>query len=258
MGSGEAQAMFDRLQDSVAQAGEVNRDFLYAAEAAMRSLPAPIAEAVGAGLADVGRQIQELNALLDQALAVPGNPWALWDAGSGWTQHVGGAVASLASLATLDEVRVDEYWQGVAADAYRFTLPRQKDALAAVKAATDDLQDGLDAGGWAIVAFWGSVAAALVALILAVVGAIAALAGGVTAPASPVLASAGLGGAITLIVAANVALTAELATLATATATLEQRFAADESFPRGSWPRSTADLSDASLTDGDDTDWHIR
>lgn len=256
--NGEAQAVFGRLQDSVVQVGEVNRDFLDAASAAIRTLPAPIAEALRAGIAEVGRQIDELNALLDRALAVPGNPWALWEAGSGWTQQVGGAVAPLAALATLDEVRVDEFWQGVAADAYRFTLPRQRDALAAVKAATDDLQDSLDAGGWAIVAFWGAVAAALVALILAVVGAIAAVAGGVTAPAAPALASAGLGGAITLIVAANGALTAELAALASATATLEQRFAADEAFPRGSWPRSTADLSDASLTDGDDTDWHIR
>lgn len=51
---------------------------------------------------------------------------------------------------------------------------------------------------------------------------------------------------------------AYLSTVSVQTNDLNQRLANNDAFPGAQWPRSTAELSDASLNDGDDTDWHLR
>jgi hypothetical protein len=254
----DAQAVFDRVHRSFGELDAVTRELFDTAAVVIDLLPEVAAVALREGLDRTGAKIDELGALLRPLLEVPGAPWALYAAGEAWTAQVGAGVAALAGLATLDEVRADDHWQGVAADAYRNTLPRQRDALVAVKTATDELHDTLSEVGSGIIAFWAAVAVALGLLVLGLVSAIAAIAGVATALASPALATGALAAAIGFIGSANLALIDHLATLLAATVTLEQRLAGDEPFPGGSWPRSTADLSDGALRDGDDTDWHVR
>ena len=62
--------------------------------------------------------------------------------------------------------------------------------------------------------------------------------------------------------AVNEAVT-DLATITTdirdQAAGLQRRLANDTAFPAGRWPRSTTPISgDGSISDGDDTDWHLK
>jgi hypothetical protein len=189
-----------------------------------------------------------------------GVPWTLWSHGSDWSgEPIGGRVSRLISKATLDETRVDDLWQGPAADAYRNTLSRQKDALAMIKSTADLIDDVLTKVAVAIGGFWLALLAGIVSFVLEMIVAAGAASTGVGAPAG---AAAGL--ASTVKVAAWVSALAAgvyafFANDALAGAKdLHQQLNNSAAYPDGHWPRTTTDISDGSLSDGDVTDWRLR
>jgi hypothetical protein len=81
----------------------------------------------------------------------------------------------------------------------------------------------------------------------------------VGAPVGATIAIAAVGATA---VAVNEALT-DLTTITTdirdQAAGLQRRLSNDTAFPAGRWPRSTTPISaDGSISDGDDTDWHLK
>jgi hypothetical protein len=165
----------------------------------------------------------------------PGVPWTLWSRGNDWTTQVGKRAA------------------------YLGTLPDQGKALAAIKAATDDLDDALTKVGGGIIAFWLGVLAAIVPFIIELFGWGAAAATVVGAP--PAAAGAGastlkvLGLLATVVTCAITYLTAVLPQYKD----LLQRVNNNDPFPNGSWPRSTNDvIADGSLKGDNNTNWHLR
>lgn len=202
----------------------------------------------------VGQFLREVGEFFTQ----PGWPPALFSAKAAWTTEVGGRVSALVSTATLDETQSDDRWQGRAADAYRNTLPRQKDALTAIKAASDEIGDALNNVAFGIIAFWVAIAGAIVAFVAELIveaGAAATVAGAPPAAAGAVASTI----KVIAVVAGIVGLLVTyLSTVSVQTNDLNQRLANNDAFPRGQWPRSTTELSDASLNDGDDTDWHLK
>jgi uncharacterized protein YukE len=189
----------------------------------------------------------------------PGVPWTLWNHGTAWTEQVGGRASELASRATSGQTDVDERWQGPAATAYLGTLPDQGRALAAIKAATDELDDALTKVAGGVIAFWLGVLAAIVPFVIELTGWGAAASTGVGAPPAAAGAGASTLKVIGILAAVVTAAIAYLTAVASQYKDLLQRVNNNDGFPGGHWPRSTNDvIADGNLRGDDNTNWHLR
>jgi hypothetical protein len=146
---------------------------------------------------------------------------------------------------------------GVAADAYRSSLPAQHAALLAIKATGDDVDAALTDLANALTTFWAEISVALANLVAALFAAAVSAATAVGAPTAVAFALAALGIFAAAAKSTVSALTAVATNAASRAAQLERRLSNDAAFPAGGWPRSTTALTDASVADGDDTDWHL-
>ncbi|ROP30402.1 hypothetical protein EDD30_3247 [Couchioplanes caeruleus] len=98
----------------------------------------------------------------------PGWPPGLFSTGSEWTSRIGGPMSSLSTKLSPDQLRIDNFWKGPAADAYAYAkiLPAQQKALEAIKQATDVIDTNLTKAAWGIIALWLGIIAAFVAYLL--------------------------------------------------------------------------------------------
>lgn len=111
----------------------------------------------------------------------------------------------------------------------------------------------------AIIEFWKNVLGAVLTLLAGLVAALAVAAGGITAVIAVAIAAAAL-------VVFNDAVVSQINmftdvgnAIAIQTRELINVGADDTAFPGGAWPPAAAtDMNDGSITDGDDTDWHIE
>jgi hypothetical protein len=189
----------------------------------------------------------------------PGVPWTLWNHGTDWTEQVGKRASELTSKATTGQTEIDERWQGPAATAYLGTLPDQNKALAAIKAAADDLDDALTKIATGIIAFWLGVLAAIVPFIVELTGWGAAASTGVGAPPAAAGAGASTVKALAIIAAVVTAAITYLTAVSSQYKDLLQRVNNDDGFPGGHWPRSTNDvIADGGLGGDNNTNWHLR
>lgn len=211
-----------------------------------------------ANLDHLRRLSGEISTKLSRFLAQPGNPAQLQATRDQWINLVGAKASVLVGTSTLDYVQADDHWQGVAADAYKNTLLPQKQALTAIKEAANDIADQLNAMSFAIVGFWVAVISALASFVAALIAAVAATATVVGAPAGAAVAAAAAALAVTWLAATAAGTYVLFDQIGEATTALQQRLVENDAFPQGWWPRSTTDMSDGSLNDGDDTDWHLR
>jgi hypothetical protein len=203
--------------------------------------------------------VQKVLSEIGKFFTRPGVPWTLWNHGTDWVKEVGGPVSDLISQATTGQTDIDERWQGPAATAYLGTLPDQGKALAAIVAATADIDDALTKVAGGIIAFWLGVLAAIVPYIIELTGWGAAATTVVGAP--PAAAGAGAStlkvlGIITAVVTAAITY---LTAISSQYKDLLQRVENNDGFPGGHWPRSTHDvIADGSLTGDKTTNWHVR
>ncbi|MEV8506290.1 hypothetical protein AB0368_15850 [Actinoplanes sp. NPDC051475] len=189
----------------------------------------------------------------------PGWPPGLYSTGNAWTSQVGGPISSLSGKLTTDQMRIDNFWTGPAADAYSAILPSQQKAVEAIKQATDVLDSNLTKAAAGIVVLWIGVIAAVASYLIELVAESGAAATVVGAP--PAAAAAGVSTAkvIGLVIAAIGVFATYAALLADSISTMRQTMYANSAFPDGKWPTSTAaDFNDGSLSDGDTTDWRIK
>jgi hypothetical protein len=245
-----------------ATAGEARRavdQVVAAGEAALRVLPDVFGHELREALARLRRLFDEAMRELDALIAQAGSPTALRAAGAVWSGEIGGMVSRLAGLATLNGIRADDHWSGVAADAYRNTLPAQQSALTAVQAVGAEIDATLNDLASAIIRFWLAVAVAMVAFVVAVASAVATASTGVGAPVGVTIAIAAVGATAVAVNEALTDLTAITTDIRDQAAGLQRRLGNATAFPGGRWPRSTTPISgDGSIDDGDDTDWHLR
>jgi hypothetical protein len=208
---------------------------------------------------DLHRNFAGVAARMDTMLQAAGDPGALRRAGAAWVDDIAGPVSRLAGVVSPNLMEGDDRWTGIAADAYRNTLPAQQAALVAIHACAVEVDVALNDLATAVVKFWVSVAVACLGLVVALAGAVASVATVVGAAAGLELAIAGLSALVTAGTAALSSLTDIITDTAANAAALERRLSDSTAFPLGAWPRSTTEIgSDGSITDGDDTDWHAR
>ncbi|MET8359337.1 hypothetical protein [Micromonospora sp. NPDC005171] len=188
-----------------------------------------------------------------------GVPWTLYSHGETWTQHVGGPAHEQAARVDAGQLRVDDYWSGTAATAYTGLLPLQGKALAAIKAATDELDDALWKVAAGIIAFWIGVAAVVLPYVIELIVAAAAALGIITAPAAAAGAGASTAKAIALTTAVVTAAITYLTTLWTQMRDLDQRLHNSDGLPGGNWPTLVSDISNGRVYDGGKSlDWNVK
>lgn len=171
---------------------------------------------------------------LNEIISNMGSLSALWSTADAWSDRVGAPVSSQVQSAEAGLLSVDDNWDGDAADAYRQTLPLQKAALEKVKSSlTDGIASALNDMARGILAFWGGLITALVALVGGIVGALASTATIVGLPAGPFIA-----GAAALVASGAMIVGAETlkAVSSSANTTLRQKLADNSGFHNGHWP----------------------
>jgi hypothetical protein len=171
---------------------------------------------------------------LNEVISNMGSPSALWSTADAWSDWVGGPVSSQVQSADAGLLTVDDNWDGDAADAYRQTLPLQKAALEKVKTTlTDGIATALSDVARGIIAFWGGLVAALVALVVGIIGALASTATIFGLPAAPFIAAgAGLTASVAIITGAEIL----KSVCAGANTTMRQKLADNSAFHDGHWP----------------------
>src|SRR5262249_56184083 len=115
---------------------------------------------------EVGEVVDRMGGGGGRLVVEGGVPWTLYEHASAWADRVGEVASGLAGDANVDETKVDDWWQGVAATAYTNTLPRQSAALTAIKTATDELASSLTWAAIGIFPFWVAIAGAMTALLV--------------------------------------------------------------------------------------------
>jgi hypothetical protein len=259
LSAGEFDDILHRVDQKLRDAEEQTRRLIDRVRHAMSWL-GPFGHGVMEVLEKIWEILQKIGSEIATFFTQPGVPWTLWNHGNDWSgPPVAGRIAKLVGEATLDETRADDRWQGSAADAYRNTLPRQKEALAKLVSVAQDIDDVLTKMAVAIGAFWIAVLSAIIALVVELTAETAAAATVVGAPPAAAAGGISLGKALGLIAgAASLLYGFVMSDTAPAIKDLRQSLYDATAFPGGRWPRSTTDMSDGSLSDGDGTDWHLK
>lgn len=211
-------------------------------------------EAIRQGVRDVQAQVQPVLDRVQELVDQPGDPERLRQAAMGW-QVVGNDLGTTARTVGLDRMRATIEWEGSAAAAYQALVPRQGAQLIAMKAQCLALATSLNALADQIEAFWLAIVAALVLLGFAFAAAVVAAVSVVGIPAAIgalLIAVTGGASAIAIAVQQLNAMTDRIAT--------EQRAMAQSLHDIGAtWPApnptATAVMADASVTDGDRSEW---
>lgn len=255
---GEVLRLIDDLRTGLDEAAALVNGIISGVDSALGALPPELTRGIRDGVAGLRRVFDDSVTDLRRALDQAGDPVALRAAGAVWAVDIGGDVSGLAGLATENTTRADNHWTGDAADAYRSTLLPQRLAITTVKTTGDKIDTVLNELANSIIDFWANVMGAVLTLLAGLVAAMAVAAGGLTAPAAVAMAATALG-AFTNAVVSQIPMFTEI-TNAIAVQTLElvKISVDDAAFPGGAWPPARAtDKNDGSITDGDDTDWHI-
>ncbi|MER7007685.1 hypothetical protein ABT297_32220 [Dactylosporangium sp. NPDC000555] len=219
----------------------------------------PAAAVLERPLAELERAAADVAGHLRTMLDRPGDPVALWRAGERWRLAVAVPAAARAATFTAGSLHADDRWQGPAAEAYTRTLPPQHEALLQLADAAGDTAASLREAAAALVAYWTAVGVALTGLTAQLATAATATATPATAPAGALLALTAASECIATLNALHRALTLELERARRTQQTLLTRLTDGPAFPSGHWPVvAAASLSDASLTDGDASDWSLR
>ncbi len=220
-----------------------------------------LGSAVAAALRKVAALLEKALREIGNMLTEPGDPPALWRTGDRWSIDFAGRISTSVGTFDLDFLHADDQWKGPAAEAYARTLPPQRTALEKVQSVAGEIGEALRNVAMAIVAFWAGVATAITVLLGELTAAGALTATGVGVPAGVGTASASVAQFIATVGLLGSTLGAYLGDVGRQQSRLAAEFADNAPFagpPAGHWPVSTAaNVSDGSMTDGDDSDWRL-
>ncbi|WP_078325654.1 hypothetical protein [Mycobacteroides salmoniphilum] len=219
------------------------------------------------GLSDLIRQagnllIQALNKCIDLLDKIVKSIFViprLFYKSSQWSDISGKANTAGADITAIPG-KLDDYWKGDAATNYSQAVGPQSTAAGRIGSISNSMRTSSLTVAGAGVVFGVAVVGATVTLIVALGAAAAAAATVVGAP--PAGAAGGVAattwvGIVTALVGGVTALTVAQGTQIS---NLHAELQSGAGFPNGGWPKATAngEYSDASVTDGDGTDWKYK
>lgn len=155
------------------------------------------------------------------------------------------------------DMKVGTIWKGPAADAYARSIKPQTEKAAKISSGAKAVAISLGVCGAAGLAFYIALGVIIVRLIIGAAAVIAAFGTVALAPAGVALAIEEAAVNSGMIIAAVSTLTACLGAQAQQANSIRSDIMS--SFPEGKWPDPTvAGFSDASMSDGDGSDWRLR
>jgi uncharacterized protein YukE len=186
----------------------------------------------------------------------PGDPGGIRTVGEDWTNNVGAHASTQAGQLAKGQLDSDNSWSGQAAERYGEAAILQSQALTQIKTMTDALQNTLNEIAAAITNFWIGFANYLGVYLVAMAACAIAAASG-----AGILVSLGTAAAATatFLVGMTTLATDLDNTLADKKSRLDQQTTVGAPFTNNSWPSAVSEkFSDASVTDGDTSDWIPR
>ncbi len=204
------------------------------------------------GLEALGSVVRDFWDQVSRLWEQPGDSDRLKQVGERWVTDVGNILGDVAGTIGLDKLRTDTEWEGRAANAYHVTVPPQAAGLNAVKDIANQLRTSLTSLANSIDMFWIAIGFAFGAFLIGAVAAIAAACTVVGIPVAIGALATAAGTSLGLVAAAVVALESHTNTIETEQTAIRQKVRDLGS----TWAvPNTRALSDASVTDGDASDW---
>ncbi|MEU4741551.1 hypothetical protein AB0G02_13955 [Actinosynnema sp. NPDC023658] len=221
----------------------------------MSWVPAPLeylVDPIVRGMQLLNEKLRELWDRVKLLWEQPGDSDRLKQVGEQWVSQVGNALGDIAGTIGPDKLRTTIEWEGRAARAYQATVPPQAAGLNSVKDIAGQLRSSLNSLANSIDMFWMAMGFALAGLVVSIVGAVVAACTLVGIPAAITFIVGGVAATIGVIAATVMALESHVNTIETEQSALRQKI-----HDLGStWAvPNTADLADASVVDGDGSDW---
>ena len=228
-------------------------DIVHGVNRVLRMLPGflegPIKSAFKKCSSKVSKVFEEITRLVSER----GSASALRTAAESWNEQVGHRASTQAGLLVKEALETDNEWTGDAADRYGEAVTAQGKAFNLIKTITETLQTTLNEIASALTVFWISITVALVTYVAAMIPFIFGAGSGIgTIPALGAI----LGVSVVFLGAVATLSNNFANTLDEKKAKLEQQATMDGQFADGNWPPAVADkMSDASVRDGDKSDW---
>ncbi|MEJ2859009.1 MULTISPECIES: hypothetical protein [unclassified Saccharothrix] len=204
------------------------------------------------GLAALERQTREFQERIARLWDQPGDSDRLRQVGERWVAEVGDVLGDIAGGIAPDKLRTTVEWEGSAARAYLITVPPQAAGLTAVKDIANQLRASLNSLANSIDVFWTSIALALAGLVVGAVAAIATACTVVGIPAAIAALATAVAASLAVVSATVLALESHFNTIETEQTAIRQKVR--DLGTTWSMP-DTARLTDASVVDGDGSDW---
>jgi hypothetical protein len=191
----------------------------------------------------------------EELLPVVRSPLTLWDASQSWTDDVLSKVSAAEGQLDVSQFGADDYWHGPAARAYGQAAQGQQKAAGSVAGSVGGIHDAVQTLAIAVgVAYIALVAAVALAGIDITAGT-ATLFGVITIPVGLAEIVKGLLEALAGVGALAGAVEVFGNEALSAFSDLRKSFNDNTALDHGAWPKAAARLGDASMTDGDRSDW---
>lgn len=227
--------------------------------ALLRSLVDEIVEQAKALLARIVELAQQLvDWLRDNVWPVIRGPFTLYEVGNRWTTEVFAKVTDVSGQLDLNKITVDDYWQGPAATAYGQAVGVQKAAVDKVAATITATREAVQGLAFTLGALYTALVAGLIAAAIQIAGGSAAVATVLGIPPGLMVIITGLVTAIGTVAGVYAGGKELVSGSADKFAKLLERRNDGSAFDHGHWPTSTTGLGDASMSDGDRSDWSYR
>lgn len=209
-------------------------------------------EPIVQGMEQLRQKVQEFWDRVNQLFEQPGNSDRLKEVGEQWVTSIGNVLGDIADTLSLDRLRTNFEWTGSAAEAYKATVPAQGQGLNNLKDLAVEMRGSLDSLADSIDSFWLAMKIVFVGLLVAAGIAIAGALSVVGIPAAIAVILGAAAAAITAVGYTISALNAHVDTIETQQSAIQQQV----HDVGAEWsPSNIAAMSDASVTDGDASDW---
>lgn len=215
---------------------------------ALKFLPDSVAGQVKKATEKLGGEYHKSDGWIIDHLLERGSPDALRDAAELWNSRIGGVVGNYVKDLEFAAMPSNGRWAGTAQLAYRGIVDQQNKALTELKGVLNELSSTLNDIADAIKHFWIEVAAAVIVFAGAMVVCGLETIGMITIPTAITTAIAAVAVFWGAIGVAVVVFRNSLDSNEAKLDGLTTNFRED-----GSWPAHTADISDASVVDDDNT-----
>lgn len=185
-------------------------------------------------------------------------PIRVWEVSAEWVQ-VRASVSGVAGDLGVTNREVYLRWHGVAADAYHAVVPAHVGAATRLATVAETVPFALNQAASAIAQMYAALLGTLVALVGSVLVGLGAAATGVGILAAVVLIVITVGGALTSLSGILTETAHAIGSIGTWMTRMVSDMQDNSAFPGGQWPVARSDLlTDATITDGDPSDWTVR